>query len=201
MLEPLKFSVGTLSSGENITLVMRQKTVERLRGTCFRGMHLARAGNFFRFGSFQELLSHLRDDVDDEVREAIERYVASGNVGPSFLESFEIEDDTSVGWSSTDDLERYHESELEPFEPSKRSRALRLRLSTDRRAPLTKLVTFVCEFRHEDRAAEPGSDRRDWTVVVHSLYPGRDIGSLEDDVTAREGVVFFGWEHPGQPLE
>jgi hypothetical protein len=32
------------------------------------------------------------------------------------------------------------------------------------------------------------------------MYPGPDIGELVGDVSARENVVFFDWNHPGEPI-
>jgi len=98
-----------------------------------------------------------------------------------------------VGRSSTGKLADYPAEALVPYQPNKRSQALRIRPERrDILAPPTCILTIVYQ-------RKPPDDEGRQVVIVHSLYPGPDIGQLRGDITAREGVVFFYWEHPGQP--
>ena len=49
-------------------------------------------------------------------------------------------------------------------------------------------VTLVLEFKSEYDSP---------VAVIHSLYPGHDVGDLEGDMTVREDRVWFNWNHPG----
>lgn len=55
-------------------------------------------------------------------------------------------------------------------------------------APQTHLVTIICELKKD-------GDR--WTAVIHSVYPGKDVGQLIGDVSARESRVFLDFGNPG----
>lgn len=167
-----------------IVFVVRNRTEDRLKKRCFR-IDTKRAGLFDRWSSAETLL---RDP-------AILRGLAAdvlecwndGGVGLTY--SVQITCDRSVGWASTmpsDDIDFY---DLECFELG-RGCALRVKLDRQHlRAPRTDDVTIVYELKEE--YGHP-------TAVVHSIYPGPDIGPLEGNITEREGVVFFDWDHPGQ---
>jgi hypothetical protein len=191
----MKRNFGELSSGEQFAIVVRTRTKDRLRNTCFRGRSVTKAVNFSRWASVEELVDDCANALENHFRNVIENdLLARSSEGPFPTESFELDCGVSVGWASTDKRERYQSEGalLERFAPNRASTALRVRndatLSGFHYAPRTTAVTFVCEVRHEDGA---------WVVVIHSIYPGSDIGELKGDVTEREGVVFFGWEHPG----
>jgi hypothetical protein len=97
-----------------------------------------------------------------------------------------------VGWSSTEPAVKFDTEATEPFEPNSKSTAQRVK--TDREdlpAPRTKELTVVFNFKKED--AGEGI-----IAVLYSIYPGGDIGELVGDITGREKVVFFDWDHPGE---
>jgi hypothetical protein len=180
----------TLSDGTSAKIIVRHGTVERLATTCFRGTDRARAGNFSRFARVQDVfrdkkvLDGLRKYVSESVHELLD--------SPDFLDatfSCTVDAGHPVGWESTDRMDRYSAELLEPFNPNRRSRALRIKPDrTDIRAPVTSLVTLVFQLRYEVDA---------WAIVIHSMYPGKDIGDLVGDITRREQRVFFVWEHHG----
>lgn len=183
------FFTTNLSNGIRANIVVRHGTVERLSGTCFRGRDRALAGNFSRFEraedvfNEEEILTELLDGILWEIQEM--RDEKSRNMTFSRTVDF----GAPVGWESTDRAERYPAEALEPFKPNRNSNALRVKLERgDIRAPVTNLITFVFQIRKENY---------EWTVIIHSMYPGEDIGNLKGNVTKRENRVFFSWEHPG----
>jgi len=180
----------TLSDGSPAKIIVRHTTDVRLSATCFRGISLACAGNFSRFSRvrevFQEkallegLIRHASASVK-ELEETPDAHVATF--------SCTVDMGRAVGWESTSALSRHRDDELEPFNPNRRSHALRVKPErTDIRAPRTRLITVVFQVRREPDA---------WAIIIHSMYPGRDIGDLKGNVTKREQRVFFSWEHPG----
>lgn len=176
----------TLPSGANAAVIVRHKTKKRLRATCFRGLSVRLAGNFLRWSSSDELF---RDP------EVMKHFLAELDHMWSQREfathSVTISHSLPVGWESTAPREQYHDKDLEPFTLSRRAWGLRVKLDcTHLRAPQTHELTLVYEFKCEDGTP---------VAVIHSIYPGSDIGELNDDVTAREQCIFFGWNHPGQP--
>ncbi len=192
------YPIGRATTGERMFLIFPRPTRERLATTCFRGRNVCRAGNFFAWERFEALFHDLRDDIIDSARETIREdgNFLVMNPGAKLCDSFEIEYETPVGWESTDALERYREDELVPFRPNDRSYGQRVRdeLADRRPAPLTPFVTFIADFRREPHKKSPDPV---WFIFIRSIYPGRDIGELKDDITVREKVVFFDWEHPG----
>ncbi len=173
--------------GLTVAFIVRSVTENRLSTTCFRGPDKKLAGNFSVFRSASEAFK--TQDVDwfpgfiDDIRQMLERGESTASY--SFDKGF------NVGWSGTAKISQYQPEDMEYFEPNRRSRALRVK--TDRRdlcAPLTSVITLVYEVRLEGNLVG---------VVIHSIYPGEDIGELKGDVSAREGIVFFDWNHPGQP--
>ena len=98
----------------------------------------------------------------------------------------------TVGWPGTDELTKYKPEDLEEFSPNRHSKALRVKKDRlDLLVPLTNFVTLVYELRPE---------RYQTAIIVHSMYPGKDIGELHGNITEREKVVFFDWDHPGVPI-
>lgn len=166
------------------TVIMRRNTIERLRDTCFRGPSIARAGNFSAWPDVHVFIhdNRILDKIISEMRElALEDL--------SETHSFEIEFETPVGWSSTGKMDDYPREDLEEFTPNRRSNALRVKRDIGHLARRTNLVTIIFELKDEGHSM---------TAVVHSLYPGRDIGELFGDVSSREQIVFFDWAHPGE---
>jgi hypothetical protein len=104
--------------------------------------------------------------------------------------SFEICFSEKIGWSNTDDLEGYTADMLELFEPNGRSVGYRVKLDrTDLEAPRTNIVTVIYEFRDEPQGP---------VAVVHSIYPGKNIGVVRGEISKDKAVVFFDYNHPGQ---
>lgn len=166
-------------------LVCRTETLDRLLGTCFRGKGVRLAGNFSRWNDVKELFE------DDVIGRAIsEEFYEVATEGVPGTNSLEIDYEAPVGWSSTDDVKKYDSTLLEHFQPNRKASALRVKTSAQGvRAPVTNLVTLVYEYK-----LEKGKHH---TFVVHSIYPGSDVGPLSGDVSGREGQVFFDWNHPG----
>ncbi len=166
-------------------VIMRDHTFDRLRNTCFRGPSIVRAGNFSAWGAAKEFLSDLRvqNAIISEMREL-------SKPGISEAHSVEIEFDQPIGWSSTDDLSKFPLEHLEAFSLNRRAGGLRVKLChTEYLAPKTHVVTIIFELKDEGNS---------YTALVHSTYPGKDVGELNDNVSARENVAFFGWTHPGE---
>lgn len=170
--------------GMMVGIIVRFQTEQRLRKTCFRGVTVRKAGNFSCWNHSEQVL--MSGVVLKEFLAEITELWKRQDFG---THSVEIECDYFVGWSSTAPLGGYILEVLEPFKLNRRSEGLRVKYSRrDLRAPQTKLLTIVFEFKSED--GRP-------VVVIHSMYLGKDVGELEGDVTAREDCVFFDWEHPG----
>lgn len=189
----------TLSNGLRIQIIVRGATRNRLTRTCFRGTDRRLAGNFSTFVNSEDVLqnesvlSGLRPSIMESFREF--REVAEEEKGTrlnTFSETIQI--NHVVGWESTGSLGDYNESDLEPFHPNGRSHALRVKLDRiDILAPKTDLVTIIYEIEHKGRNPNFG-----WNIIIHSMYPGVDIGDLYDDITEREKRIFFHWNHPGE---
>lgn len=183
--------IDTKTQIASLPLVIRapRKTEERLAGTCFRRLDGGgRSGNFFSVKSLPQLLRLENSRVARELVEA-----ANAEIGEGFGTcSVQIDLDEPVGWASTSPIANFGEDELETFKPNRRSDAKRVIAGSSRRAPKTRSLTIVYELRRETR------EREQIAIVIHSAYPGEDIGELKDDVSAREGVAFFDWDHPGE---
>jgi hypothetical protein len=171
---------------KQVVIIVRQRTEERLMSTCFRGRDKNLAGNFIDWDnawSFFRQQHWAIEQLIDDVRETISLKSRTNSVC--------MEAPYPVGWSGTDDASKYRSDDLEEFAPNRKSVAMRVRPElTDVQAPLTDKVTIVYELRDEGKQI---------AVVVHSIYPGEDIGELVGDVTEREKVVFFDWNHQGYP--
>jgi len=175
---------GLKKNGLPAAIIVRAATEERLRAKCFRGRTVCKAGNFSRWSTPVQLFSDtlILEQFLDEISVLWDKKDFGTH-------SVEIRCDNIVGWSSTAPTIDFAPDSLEQFNPNRKSVALRVKLfRTDLLARQTKLVTIVYEFKVE--AGNP-------VAVVHSAYPGEDVGELEGDVTAREERIFFDWNHPG----
>ncbi len=173
-----------LQNGQEARIVIPEKTLRRLDTTCFRGAHLELAGNFHRW----EWADDFMDDksILDQLTIQISEALIAGDIGTN---SVTLAYGSAVGWASTSPLAGFRPEDLEAFQPNRRSTALRVR--PDRvhlRAPQTSELTVIFELRLEEERP---------VGVVHSIYPGQDIGELNGDVSAREEIAFFDWKHPG----
>ncbi|MDQ5969063.1 MAG: hypothetical protein QG579_220 [Patescibacteria group bacterium] len=168
-----------------VDIVTRYHTKERLASTCFRGADVRKAGNFSRWDCIEKVLedaSVLEELLDDLNEACLDR-----NLGTS---SLNIECPEIVGWESTDNIDRYTPDDLEHFNLNRKGHGLRLKLDrTDIRAPKTHMLTLVYELKSEDG---------NFVALIHSIYPGVDVGDLVGNVTKREGRIFFDWGHPGE---
>ena len=183
------FHVITLFGGVHATLIVPQQTVDRLAGTCFRGIDVRRAGNFNRFAGARDLFREdavyngLRQHASEAARELLAKQKSNGAF------SCTIVCKTPVGWESTDDVDKYAEIDLEPFRINSKCVATRIKPErTNLLAPLTNLVTFVCE---------PQFKGTEWSIFIPTMYPGKDVGDLHGNITNRTKRVFFDWNHPG----
>jgi hypothetical protein len=168
-----------------VTIVVRKHVEERLANRCFRGRHIRRAGNFFEYSSANGLFA-VKHIFDEFVKEVVKRWEAQ----ELDTRAVTIESASDVGWESTTPLSNFKDDDLELFELNRRATGLRVKLGrTDIRAPKTRDVTIVFAIKNENNYP---------TAVIFSIYPGVDVGELEDDVTEREGRAFFDWNHPGE---
>ena len=179
-----------LNDGSDVLVIVPKKQIRRMQTTCFRGTELARAGNFFAYHDIGELMRD-RTLFTALVEDIEENYEEHGIVvGAQY--SCEVEMSRLVGWSSTDSAINYPLDALEIFRPNKRSEALRVKSDhAHYKAPKTVLITTIYTIAIDERGDN------DFIVFVHSIYPGKDIGELKGDVSGRENVVFFDWNHPG----
>lgn len=184
--------------GCNMAFDIPSHQERRLRNNCFRGQNLRKAGNFRQWGNAEQMF----DDERFRTRlfEAIARATRGVDLrSPSTL-SLTVDYGDDVGWASTLPHDRIAASSCEKFSPNKRTVALRVRRDEPFLAPATSLVTLVIEF---------GKGRGGLTAKIHTIYPGPYVGQLRAtepgesepvDITARENVVFFDWNHEGEPL-
>lgn len=174
-----------LEDGTSLIIRVREHTQERLLTTCFRPTSKPLAGNFLRWCSVGELFGDAH--VMEIFMADLEGLWSQEEFGTS---SLTITHSMPVGWESTASLQNYELGDLEEFDLNRRSWGLRVKRSrTDLFAPKTNELTIVFEFKSEDGKA---------VAIVHSIYPGIDIGELHGDVTEREGRIFFDWNHPGE---
>jgi hypothetical protein len=170
-------------AGKQVALIVRYATEERLATTCFRGKTKNLAGNFFRWENVGELF---REQI---VIDAFLKEIETALTDDSLSNSVCIEFGAPIGWTGTDHVQKYHHECLEKFTPNRKSYALRVKTDrSDLAAPRTSLLTIVYEIRPEEDQT---------CIIIHSIYPGKDIGELKGDITARESCVFFDWNHPG----
>lgn len=215
-----------LPDGAPCHISMRWQTQRRLSDTCFRGGDKEVAGNFAFWHSFQEMLADevfldafLADildvieysDVDDpdECPDDNEPDDERWNGGRNSTHRLTIEYPEDVGWdSAVNSLDsgldghwcpkcRRPDSRLvEWFNPNYRKDATALRVRLNRKdvlAPLTDCITLVYQIKFESGIG--------WKVIVHTVYPGDDIGPLRGNISNREGIVMFDFKHPGEPWD
>ncbi len=182
----MKIQTNKKIGGIPVTIIVRGEAECRISDRHFKGYRSKVAGNLKIWNSLYEFLcdEYVIDMMIDDAKQAYD-------VG-SKTNSFFIDMGDDVGWSSTDHIQNYKEDLLEEFKPNKRSRALRVKSCFfEIKAPRTTLVTIVYELRRELHINQV-------VLVIHSIYPGMDIGELTGNVSARERVAFFGLNHPGQ---
>lgn len=173
-------------SGRNTILVMRHNTVTRLASTCFHGVRKALAGNLAWWMTPATFFSDIR--IAEKVWARIERHISAGSIR---TQREEIEFDFHIGWSSTDDIQYYDTDSIEPFAPTQKWCGMRVLNDCGCTAPLTTFLTLVFEIKYEHDGV---------IVIVHTMYPGRDVGELRGDMSESKQIVFFDFDHEGQPL-
>lgn len=180
-------------SYDNITLMVDGRVHTRLNGTCFRPANVQKAGNFLTWRNPQQVLEAVKNDLRLTIVEDLNTHFENHSEFPEdgVEGNIEIEMKEPIGWSSTDDRRKYLSEDLEPFALNPRATALRVMLKKGHRAPLTNLLTI--HYRIKKSRNQEG-----YIAFINTMYPGEDIGRLEGDITEQVGVVFFGWEHPGE---
>lgn len=176
--------IGRHYEGWFISIVVRPETSARLQGTCFRPGDEARAGNFIHWRGAIGIF------VTNSICDEFAKKVLIHSVDGPGTYSITIDCHAPIGWSGTDDVEEYHADDLEPHKPNRNSSVLRV--IRDRHhllAPLTSLITFVYELKWESGGP---------VAVIHSIYPGPDIGPLDGDLTTTRNIVMFDFNHPGE---
>lgn len=189
------FQTFLLPDGAPAVIVVRGDTRQRLSSTCFRMGARPRAGNFRHWRSVTEVFanSELRQQFLTELLNAICVEEALRSVFTGLQTRVTVQCSRPVGWASTAPIDSVPQNALEVFEPNRKSTARRVKRNrTDLLAPATQLVTFVVEIKFERELG--------WVTVVHTMYPGADVGPLVGDVTDRSGQIFMDWRHPGVPL-
>jgi hypothetical protein len=170
---------------------------ERMEQTCFRGKDLALAGNFALWNDFWEMLQDeiVEDELLCEALEIIEDLQRSGETCKRGYR-FTFEHDMDIGWSSAVPIgDMKGNPRTEPFSPNRWTRAVRV---TDEHtlAPSTKMITMAFDIKVDDRADG-------WVVFVKTIYPGESVQlgyeETPKDIDPSE-VVFFDWDHPGEPI-
>ncbi len=167
---------------------MRNATENRLANRCFRRNKIPKAGMFRHWRSATQLFQDttILERFVGEVQRCLREEAIDGS-GATFSAMIVCPD--PVGWASTAPRGDFSSEQLEYFRINDRAQGFRVRPEYDAlRAPLTNTITFVYELKIE--SGNP-------VAVIHSLYPGKDIGELRGDVSARENIVFFDWDHPG----
>jgi hypothetical protein len=176
-----------LPTGQRVRVQFPERTIGRLWTTCFRGTHLRLAGNFSKWNSVGDMISD-----NDIMRYFVEEFAEAMERREFGTNSFMGDCDEDVGWASTAPVGSIpyavREHHLEEFNLNRRAKALRVKPDAGLSAPKTPIFTVVYELWNGQTP----------TMTVGSIYPGPDVGNLLGNVSEREGVVFFGWEHPGE---
>lgn len=180
----MRFSTK-LPDGTDVSIVVRSETKLRLRDKCFRHKSKRKAGNFLNWRAVTEVFQD--EGVIQQLLEELAEVRKQNCLGINSMCQVHAVD---IGWESTAPLADYNAADLEEFKPNRRSNALRVRADrTHLLAPLTKRLTLVYELKLESEKL---------VAIVHSMYPGLDIGELDGDISVREQRVFFAWDHPGE---
>jgi hypothetical protein len=179
------YTEKVLEDGTPIRIIVSHPTYMRLKGTCFRAKRLSLAGNFFRWDSPMEVIN------DRDVLPALMNDINKQWKMRDFnTVSISIMLTSPAGWESTAPRENYQKEDLEEFKPNKKSKALRIKKNRKNLlAPKTSKVTVIYQLTLQDDNTP--------VVMVHSMYPGTDVGELTGNITEREGLIFFDWNHPG----
>lgn len=162
-------------------IVVPKNQLQRMRETNFRKPRKAKAGNFLPGIGWPDLVEMFREKLEAEIEKELAASTATFSItltAPEF-----------IGWTGAIKIDGDIPEDTEFFKPNKHSNAMRFRLDSNRAAPLTREVTFIIRFPRQ-----PG------VALIESLYPGEDVGHLRGDITKRENVVFFGFEHIGEAL-
>ncbi len=171
-------------NGRGIFVTIPRVTQDRLSKTCFRGRDKRLGGNFSIWTLPHDVI--LDPVIQAAFLESVETALKKGLAQNHIC----VEYGRTVGWTSTDNASRYAPSQLETFSPNRHSTGLRVKADqVGLRAPKTKKVTVIYELAHI--GGKP-------VVIIRSMYPGRYVGKLDGDISARESCVFFGWDHPGE---
>lgn len=175
-----------LRDGSMARIIMPEKQALRLRGTCFRGPHCPKAGNFFAWQNFAEFIN------DSETRNGLthvfEYLIKEG--GTKKPHRFELFYEKDVGWDSviaTDELTTNDLKSCKLGHLNKRTTALFL---PENRilAPRTDVVTMVVTVYQG----------RYWNFTIRTMYPGPDIGELNGgNLTELDGIVILPWSNQG----
>ncbi len=173
-----------LPCGKQVRIIVGIKTEQKFKGTCFRGKNRRFAGNFKIWDRVEKLLgdTFVLKTFITCIQQAIDEEDFS-NQSCTIRYSYE------VGWSLTNDLSKYFGRDLIRFRPTPRSLAYKVK--PERRnmpAPLTNQITLVFDLKNENDLM---------VVIVHDIYPGKDVGDLTGDISAREKCAFFDRNHPG----
>lgn len=169
------FFKTNLPDGAPCAIVMRAKTVQRLAQTCFRGKDRPLSGNFARWDNFREMLED-RLVHNAIVADILKNVEDSGDMleAKHFRLTF-CHVANGIGWSSTTRHD-FESAATEEFRPNRCSTARRVPLHRkDIEAPLTDRITLVYELKFERSVG--------WVAVVHTIYPGEDVGVLSGDIT------------------
>lgn len=167
----------------HIRIIVGSETEGNLQSKCFRRGH-AYAGNFIYWRNVRAVFGDMtvRNHFLEEVEDAIKSGCRDNSVC--------IDCVNAIGWAGVDEKVRYPWNALLQFKPNHSSSGLRIHPSRcDILAPLTPFLTIVYSMKQE------GPDT--FSAIVHSMYAGNDIGEIRGDVSEREDVVFFDWDHPG----
>lgn len=173
---------------EEYEIIVPKKTEKRLRTTCYRNQQTA--GCFIDWRSSHDVFEDIEASelIENQINEIVNEMDNEGLTSDE--QSFTIEMPYEIGWSSTIALSRLPGGvELEEKPLNRRARAMFV-ADPLTPAPLTSLVTFVIQVKFDG----------DWTVLIHSIYPGPDIGQLKGNMTKREKIAFFDWNALGERI-
>lgn len=172
-----------------MTIIMPGHQIKRMQDKCFRPNDQALAGNFSLWETPQEMLCDYTV-IHSLIQHGLEIW-KSGDIGSTH--SIQIEHEKLIGWSSTYPIGFYRDYMLEEFQVGKHATGLRVKAEyAGMSAPQSHIVTVVIN------VSETWGKNRQPKLTIHSCYPGKDVGELEGDVSKREGIVFFDWNHPGE---
>jgi len=175
-----------LNDNTQVEIILPRHQAERLTGTCFRGPQCRQAGNFFRWRFFADFIK------DPMVRQCLlsklQKLVEEANVNKNHR--IELKFDADIGWDSVMDINELKPCEMigeEERQLNRRATAVFLPVGNIL-APKTNFVTLVIQQRHVGH----------WQFKIQTIYPGPDVGQLQGNMTERFGLVWLGWDNPGE---